>query len=114
MTRPNPDLISCPRCRRRVLEVTWDYQADFLFGMPRLDPVTLDQQQIVACVITGVPLWQLHRNARGLLTSHRTRWWPRRPIPGHIVPEHHCTRQWDAFPIDLTTTDTVTPAEAPF
>lgn len=115
MTATSPLYTSCFRCGTSVLEVRWDWQLNTLYGAPRLDPVALDYQQVTACIITGLPLWQLHRRLSGQwLTSHRTRWWPRAPMPGHIVPEHACAARWDAFPLDLSTTSPTYPDTPPF
>lgn len=115
MTATAPLYMKCRRCDASVLEVRWDWQMDTLIGSPRLDPVALDYQQITACIITGVPLWQLHqRLVGGWLTSRRTRWWPTGPMPGHVVPEHACGACWDAFPVDLSTVETVYPDKPPF
>lgn len=109
-----PVYVTCPTCRRRVLEVQWDYRDNFLLQHTLLDPVALDQQQILACVITDVRLWQLQRGGEGYRTSRRSRWWPRRPVPGHTLPEHQCQRTWDAFPIDLARPEDLLPVNAPF
>lgn len=114
MTATTPLVAACPACRARVLEVRWDWQQDLLIGEPRLDLVTLDHQQVLACVIAGVPLWQLHEHAGRTVTSRRSQWWPRQKVPGHIVPEHACGRVWDAFPIDLSPEVDPIPEICPF
>lgn len=114
MTATAPVYITCRNCHRQVLEVRWDFHQGILLGEPRIDPVSLDYQQITACIITGIHLWQLHEHARRPVTSHRTRWWPRKPVPGHVLPEHDCARTWDAFPVDLAPEDPTIPAQPPF
>lgn len=114
MTATTPVLVSCRRCGSRVLEVRWDWHGDTLIGEPHLDPVTLDPQQITACVIAGIPIWQVHQRANKTMTSRRSRWWPRSPVPGHIAPEHGCGRVWDAFPLDLAPDPSVVPEHCPF
>lgn len=114
MTATTPILASCPRCRRRVLEVRWDHHEDTLIGEPTLEPVALDRQQITACVIAGIPLWLIHQHAGRTVTSHRTRWWPRTLVPGHTAPVHACGRIWDAFPITLAPDPHTTPDQCPF
>lgn len=114
MTATTPLVASCSRCGRHVLEVRWDYHDDVLIGMPRLELVSLDWQQITACVIAGIPLWQIHERAGKTVTSRRTRWWPRKPVPGHIAPEHGCGRVWDAFPLDLAPDPHDIPETCPF
>ncbi|MFI8593760.1 hypothetical protein ACIGCK_04930 [Microbacterium sp. NPDC078428] len=104
----------CARCGARVLEVRWDHYWDTLIGTPLLDPVALDQQQIVACVITRVRLWQLQLDARGWRTSHRGPYWPPHPVPGHVLPEHRCGHAWDAFPVDLSGDTPTYPDIPPF
>ncbi len=115
MTAVAPLYTNCARCGARVLEVRWDWQADILLGDPRLDPVALDHQQITACILIGVRLWQLQQRLTGTwTTSSRGRWWPRGPVTGHTLPEHACGRRWDAFPVDLATTPTPVPELCPF
>ena len=114
MTATAPLFAVCRRCGVRVLEVRWDYQQDVLIGEPRLDPVALDYHQVTACVIAGIPLWQVHQHAGKTITSHRSRWWPRKPVPGHIAPEHDCGRVWDAFPINLAPDPNPVPDVCPF
>ncbi len=114
MTATTPLYAACRRCGGRVLEVRWDFQQDILIGAPRLEPVSLDYQQVTACVIAGIPLWQIHEHARKTVTSRRSRWWPRTPVPGHIAPEHGCGRVWDAFPLDLAPDLTPIPETCPF
>lgn len=94
MSATTPLAATCTKCGRRVLEVRWDFDLDTLIGRPRLDPIELDAQQIVACVITGMPLWQVYEHAGRTVTSQRGPLWPREPMPGHIVPEHTCDRTW--------------------
>jgi hypothetical protein len=114
MTTTTPLLAACPRCRARVLEVRWDHHEDTLIGAPALDPVTLDPHQVLACVVAGIPLWQVHEYAGHPVTSQRTAWWPTAPLPGHIAPAHRCGTAWDAFPLDLSPDTTLTPDTAPF
>lgn len=114
MTATTPLAATCTGCGARVLEVRWDWAEDILIGTPRLDPVTLDPQQVLACVIAGIPVWQVHEHAGRTVTSHRTAYWPRKPMPGHIAPEHACGRRWDAFPIDLAPDPTDIPDTCPF
>lgn len=105
----------CTRCDRPILEVRWDDQLDTIIGRPRLDPTSLDDQQIIACVIVGVDLWHIGRSKLGHhTTSQRTPWWPTEPIPGHIVPEHHCARTWHGTLLDLTPPTHHTPDTPPF
>ena len=114
MTATTPLQATCNRCGRRVLDVRWDWHQDILIGEPRLELVTLDHQQVTACVIAGIPIWQIHEHAGRTITSHRTRHWPRKRIPGHIAPEHNCARVWDAFPIDLAPDPNHIPDTCPF
>lgn len=114
MTATTPLAAACTGCGRRVLEVRWDHRDDVLIGAPRIDGVSLDWQQVTACVLAGITLWQIHEWAGRVVTSRRTRYWPTKPIPGHIAPEHHCARTWDAFPLDLAPAETVTPDQPPF
>lgn len=114
MTATTPLLVACRACGARVLEVRWDYQQDTLIGEPRLDPIGLDHQQIVACIITGIRLWQIHEHARRHVTSRRTAWWPRKPVPGFTAPEHACGASWDALPISLAPEFTPIPDTCPF
>lgn len=114
MSATTPRYVTCPRCRARVLEVRWDYQMDILIGTPLLDPVALGQLQIVACVITGVKLWQVHEHAGRPVTSRRSRWWPTKPVAGEISPEHRCKHTWDAPALDLAPEVTVYPDRPPF
>ena len=114
MTATAPLYIRCARCGRMVLEVRADWHDDVLIGEPRLDPVSLDRQQLTACILTGIRVWQLHQVAGSPVTSRRSRYWPRTPIAGHILPEHACARVWDAFPVDLARIDTPTPEQCPF
>lgn len=114
MTATTPLYATCPGCRGRVLEVRWDWHEDLLIGEPRLEPVSLDYQQVTACIITRIPLWQLHEHAGKPVTSKRSAWWPRRPVPGHILPTHACGRVWDAFPIDLSPDPDLIPETCPF
>lgn len=104
----------CPRCDRQVLEVRADWDLGVLVGTPRLDAVQLDQEQIIACIITGLRLWQIQEHAGTTVTSSRSRWWPREPVPGHTVPEHSCGRVWDAPAIDLAPAEIVYPDQPPF
>jgi hypothetical protein len=114
MTATTPLAATCTRCGAYVLEVRWDFHQDVLIGAPLLDPVSLDRQQVLACVITGVPLWQVDTRGDRTITSHRTRFWPRHPVPGHIAPEHRCGHQWDAFPLELAPDPTTIPELCPF
>lgn len=114
MSATAPLYTVCPTCRRRVLEVRHDWHEGILIGEPRIDPVTLDHQQVTACVIAGITLWQIHEHAGHHVTSKRSRWWPRRPIPGHIAPVHQCGRVWDAFPLNLAPADHPLPERCPF
>lgn len=100
-TSKSPLLTTCRRCAVPVLEVRDDFRG-ILGGTPRLDPVNLDQQQILACIIVGTPLWQIQKRPLGnWVTSQRTRYWPRKPVDGYTAPEHKCGTIWDAFPVDL-------------
>ncbi|MBP2420030.1 hypothetical protein [Microbacterium imperiale] len=102
VTATAPLFAPCGWCGADVLQVRWDYRADLLIGDPRLDPVALDPQQVTACIIAGIPLWQLEQRLTGhWITSARSFYWPRRPVPGHIAPEHHCSRVWDAERLQL-------------
>ena len=114
MTSKAPRYVTCTRCRVRVLEVRDDFQLGVLVGMPLLDPVALSQLQVVACVITGVQLWQVHEHAGKTVTSVRSRWWPRRPIDGEISPRHRCGTTWDAPALNLAPEETVYPDQPPF
>lgn len=115
MTAVTPLYTRCRHCNAQILEVRWDWQDNVLIGDPRLDAVALDYQQITACIITGIRLWQLQQRLTGTwTTSRRTRFWPRTPIDGHTLPEHACGRRWDAFPVDLATPDTLIPDLCPF
>lgn len=114
MSTRTPIYVTCTGCRRQVLEVRWDHHQDILLEQARLDPVSLDHQQITACIIAEISLWQLHEHAGEPITSHRTRWWPRRRVPGHVLPEHACGRTWDAFPINLAPDPTLYPDTPPF
>lgn len=109
-----PLFINCPRCGRRVLEVRDDFQLGVLVGTPRLDAVHLDPMQITACIITGLRLWQIQTRAGRLITSGRSRWWPTEPVPGFTVPEHSCSRVWDAPALDLAPDTAPTPDKPPF
>lgn len=110
----SPLVANCPRCGRRVLEVLADWAGEVLYGEPRLDPVSLDYQQVTACIVIGIPLWQIHDHAGRKVTSRRSRWWPRKPMAGHISPEHACGRVWDAFPLNLAPLETPIPDNPPF
>lgn len=114
MTATAPLYTRCARCGVRVLEVRWDWAEGALFGEPRVDPVSLDREQLTACIVIGIQLWQVHPHAGRTVTSKRTRWWPRQPMPGYIAPVHACGRVWDAFPIDLAPDEITYPTEAPF
>lgn len=109
-----PLFINCPRCGRRVLEVREDFELGVLVGTPRLDAVQLDPMQITACIITGVRLWQIQKRAGKTITSGRSRWWPREPVPGVTVPEHSCGRIWEAPELNLAPPAVPTFAEPPF
>lgn len=104
----------CPRCGRGVLEVRDDWREGVLIGTPRIDPVALTADQIVACVLAGIRVWQVHQRAGRWVTSARSRWWPRRPIPGHIAPSHHCARAWDAPRLQLAPDASHVPDICPF
>lgn len=115
MTATSPLYASCRRCGAHILEVRWDWQLDTVIGTPRLDPVALDYQQITACVVAGIPLWQLQRQRLGnWVTSRRSFWWPRTPVDGHTLPAHACGARWDAFPVDLSTAPVTYPDTPPF
>lgn len=114
MTTKSPRYVTCTRCRARVLEVREDYQLGVLIGTPLLDPVALQQLQVVACVITGVQLWQIHEHAGKHVTSSRSRWWPCRPVDGYIAPVHRCGHTWDAPALDLKPDEVVYPDQPPF
>jgi hypothetical protein len=109
-----PLFINCPRCSRRVLEVREDFELGVLVGTPRLDAVELDANHITACIITGVRLWQIQKRAGRTITSGRSRWWPREPVPGFTVPEHSCGRVWDAPALDLAPVEPVRYDQPPF
>lgn len=114
MSTLTPRYVTCPRCQACVLEARWDYQNDTLFGTPLLDPVALNSQQLVACVITDVPLWQVHKHAGRHVTSRRTHRWPTRPVPGATVPAHACGRTWPGQPLQLAPDPTTIPDTCPF
>jgi hypothetical protein len=114
MTATAPLYTACALCGGRVLEVRWDWHEGLLIGEPRLEPVSLDYQQVTACIIAGIRLWQLHEHAGKPVTSKRGPWWPRSPLPGHILPEHACGRVWDAFPVDLAPDPLNIPDTCPF
>ena len=101
MRAVSPLAAACPRCHARVLDVRVDFDLGVLIGTPRLDPAVLDATAIVACVITSVPLWQVYDHAGRTVTSQRSAWWPRAPMPGHVLAEHACARTWPGAPIDL-------------
>lgn len=109
-----PRYVTCPRCRTQVLEVRDDYQLGVLIGTPLLDPVALQPRQIVACVIAGIRLWQVHEHAGRPVTSSRSRWWPKKPVPGDTSPVHRCGRIWDAPALDLVPDELTTPEQPPF
>lgn len=114
MKTKSPLLINCPRCNRRVLEVREDFELGVLVGTPRLDPVHLDAMHITACIITGIRLWQIQKRAGRTITSGRSKWWPREPVSGFTVPEHSCSRVWDAPALDLAPVEPVRYDKPPF
>ncbi len=115
MSTRTPVITPCPHCRIDVLEARWDDQDGMPpIGTARLDPVALDHQQRVACIITGVRLWQLQDSPLGLRTSLHTRWWPARPVNGHVLPAPRCGTTWDAFPVDLKPLTITYPDDPPF
>lgn len=64
----------CGWCGRDVIETSWDDDAGVLVGPVRLDPHRLDESQLIACVITGRPVWHIYPSPLGPLTSRHTRW----------------------------------------
>ncbi|MEV7875174.1 hypothetical protein [Microbacterium sp. NPDC089188] len=114
MSATAPLAARCARCRRRVLEVRRDFQLGVLIGAPRLDPVRLDRDQVLACVLVGIRLWQIREHAGTTTTSSRSRWWPRQPVDGHTAPEHACARVWDAPALDLAPDEVTYPEQPPF
>ena len=119
MSRP-PLVESCPKCGRRVLAVREDDYHEFVIGRPLIDPVALNQQQVIACVLAGIDLWQVTRRVLGWVTAHRDVSWPyppkpgQPPYPGHIAPVHRCTATWDAPPIDTQPDRAPVPDKPPF
>jgi hypothetical protein len=114
MTATAPLVAPCRRCGRRVLEVRADFQLGVLVGEPRIDPVRLDRDQVIACVLTGVRLWQIQEYAGSTTTSSRSRYWPQRPVDGHTAPEHTCGRVWSAPSLNLAPDEVVIPEQPPF
>lgn len=114
MSAVTPLMTACRRCGRHVLEVRIDFDLGVPVGTPRIDPVTLTPEQVVACVITDVPLWQVYEHGGRTVTSQRGRLWPREPMPGDTVPEHACTRTWTGPPLVLAQPKTPTLTEPPF
>ncbi len=114
MSAVTPLTTACGRCGRRVLEVRLDFDLGLLVGKPRIDPVVLARPQVVACVITDVPLWQVYEHGGRTVTSQRGRLWPREPMPGDIVPEHACDRTWTAPPLVLAQPTPPALTEPPF
>jgi hypothetical protein len=114
MTGTAPLAARCPRCGRRVLEVRRDYNLGVLVGDPRIDPVRLDRDQVLACVLVGIRLWQVQEHAGTTTTSSRDRWWPQSPVPGQIAPEHACERVWTAPALDLAPDEVTYPEQPPF
>lgn len=114
MSAKAPLAARCGRCSRRVLEVRADHHLGVLIGTPRLDPVGLTRDQVLACVLTGIRVWQIQEHAGKTATSLRTRYWPMRPVDGHTAPEHTCTRTWDAPALDLAPDEVVYPDQPPF
>lgn len=104
----------CPRCGVTVLQVRWDWQENTIIGEPILDPVALDQTQILASVLTGIPLWQIQPRLGSWVTSQRGRWWPTGPTPGHTVPEHACGRHWAGPPVRLAHDPATAFTECPY
>lgn len=116
MSAVSPLAASCPRCHARVLDVRVDFDLGVLIGAPRLDPTVLEDAGIVACVITGIRLWQVYEHAGRTVTSQRSAGWPRKPMPGVVLAEHTCKRVWPGAPIDLAplTAPTTVPDICPF
>jgi len=114
MTAITPLMTVCGRCGRHVLEVRVDFDLGLLVGSPRIDPVELDNTQVVASVITGVPLWQVYEHGGRTVTSQRGRLWPREPMPGVIAPEHDCARTWTGPPLVLAQPMPAALTEPPF
>lgn len=104
----------CGRCGRQVLEAREDWHEGVLIGDPRIDPVALDSTQLLACVIAGVRVWQLHQVAGHWVSSVRSRYWPRRPIDGHVSPAHDCGRIWTAPRLNLAPDASHVPDICPF
>lgn len=109
-----PLMTRCRRCGARVLEVRADFHLGVLIGEPRVDPVHLDRDQVLACVLVGIRLWQIHEHAGRTVTSSRSRYWPRTPVPGQIAPTHACGRVWTAPALDLVPDEPVYPEQPPF
>lgn len=114
MSAVSPLMTKCRRCAAHVLEVRVDFDLGVLVGSPHLDPVVLTDQQVVACVITGAPLWQVYEYGGRTVTSQRGRLWPREPMPGEIVPEHDCARTWTGPPLVLAQPKPPALTEPPF
>lgn len=114
MTPTAPLATRCRWCGRRVLEVRRDEHLGVLIGEPRIDPVALDRDQVLACVLVGIRLWQVQKRGGTTTTSSRSRWWPRTPIPGHTAPEHACPRVWAAPALDLAPDEVTYPEQPPF
>jgi len=116
MTATSPLIVTCPRCRRRVLAARWDHHENTLIGQPVIDPIALTTQQILACIITGTRLWQIYPHNGHTVTSHRTRWWPthQNHPGGHTAPEHDCDTHWAAPTLNLAPDPVLTPADCPF
>lgn len=104
----------CGRCGRDVLEARDDWHQGVLLADPRIDPVDLSADQLLACVIAGIQVWQLHQVAGRWVTSLRSRYWPRRPVDGPIAPAHDCDRTWSAPRLNLAPDVTHVPDACPF
>jgi len=95
MSARDPLITRCRDCRRTVIVVAWDHQEDLPpISLVRLDPNILTSVETLASILTGRTIWQHRMTAAGPTFSKHTRWWPRTPQPGHILPAHDCARTY--------------------
>lgn len=94
MAAPRPTFEHCRHCGLAVIETTFDDDTNGpTLRAIRLDPTVLTPQLLLACAITGRPIWHIRRRRNGITTSRIGAWTRHRDAATNAkVPTHICGR----------------------
>lgn len=106
----------CIHCGALIYTTDWDDVYGVFVPRMRVDPTPLDQQAILACVLTGRVMFTACRCAGGWVLGDRsaaTLAWQGSPDGALVLPQHVCGARFDSSMPRGPTTAPV-PVQCPF